>query len=114
MRVSIQVAILVASASAALAGSCSLDSECVVYYSDGNCQNELGSYRPTCGGNCFQYQSYSSVNLFTDIGSGNQVDCTLYSDVNCQYELVNDAKSSQFGTCTTANGAQSMRCYYDC
>ncbi len=44
--------------SVALGKACSSEvyrDECVIYFSDGNCNDQLGDYVPTCKGNCFQY-----------------------------------------------------------
>ena len=53
--------------------------ECVKFYGNSECKGSpIGSYKPTCGGNCFQYDSFSSVYVSGDGFFG--TDCVLYSD----------------------------------
>lgn len=48
-----------------------MNGECVQYWSDSDCQGgqgsgEIGSYKPTCAGNCFQYDSFYSLKASGD------------------------------------------------
>ncbi|KAJ7713130.1 hypothetical protein DFH07DRAFT_1003675, partial [Mycena maculata] len=61
--------------------------ECVTYYSGSACEGELGDYVPTCTGNCFQYSSFSSIQVKGSPVAG--TDCVAYSDENCQNEVGN-------------------------
>ena len=59
--------------------------ECVKFYGNSECKGSpIGSYKPTCGGNCFQYNSFGSVFVSGDGTYG--TDCVLYSDDNCSVE----------------------------
>ncbi|KAF8190269.1 hypothetical protein K438DRAFT_1592426 [Mycena galopus ATCC 62051] len=107
---------LISSASFTSAKVCSgLLGECVVYYHGANCEDSgfISDYVPTCKGNCFQYSSFDSVNV-----NGNGLfgtDCHMYSDANCENEIANTGNNvAVLGTCTNSQGAQSMKCYYNC
>ena len=59
--------------------------ECVKFYGNSECKGSpIGSYKPTYGGNCFQYDSFSSVFVSGDGTYG--TDCVLYSDNSCEVE----------------------------
>ncbi|KAJ7923636.1 hypothetical protein B0H13DRAFT_1979720 [Mycena leptocephala] len=101
----------------ALSGNCRSgigEDECVAYYQGNNCNGdvELGSYVPTCEGNCFQYSSFDSLQLS---GTTHGVDCEVYSDSNCQNLILDTGNvGGDRSQCFNTKGAQSMRCYYDC
>ncbi|KAJ7437407.1 hypothetical protein FB451DRAFT_1061000, partial [Mycena latifolia] len=71
----------------------------------------ITDYVPTCAGNCYQYSSFDSI-----LVSGNGIlgtDCHAYSDVNCQQQIA-DSGNVVEDRCLNAQGAQSMKCYYNC
>ncbi|KAJ6534101.1 hypothetical protein B0H19DRAFT_866428, partial [Mycena capillaripes] len=89
--------------------------ECVAYYRGSGCESpgKLGSYVPTCGGNCFQFNSFDSLSV-----KGNDVfgtDCHIYSDINCQHQI-GDTGNHKGATaqCINVPGAQSMKCFFNC
>jgi hypothetical protein len=95
--------------------------ECVIYYGGSGCYSPmLGSFRPTCQGNCFQFNSFGSVSVAGDGFSG--TDCVLYSDINCQDEIIggdtgNEVSRGGTVNCLSVNNggvAQSMQCYFGC
>ena len=95
-------------------GSCANGGgECVTYYSGQNCQNPEGSYIPTCGGNCFQYSSFSSLYTVGRTTTFTGTDCVVYSDSNCQNEIA-DTGNHVPTECTSFSTANSMKCYFDC
>ncbi|KAF7342479.1 hypothetical protein MVEN_01837400 [Mycena venus] len=89
--------------------------ECVTYFHGSDCDsaNYIGDYVPTCGGNCFQYSSFDSLDV-----NGNDIfgtDCHVYSDSNCQNQIADTGNIVSFaGKCVNTQGAQSMKCYYGC
>ncbi|KAF2455247.1 hypothetical protein BDY21DRAFT_380787 [Lineolata rhizophorae] len=87
---------------------------CVRYFSDGGCTGELelGNYQPTCDGNCFQFSSFSSIEIESSVIFG--TDCIAYSDTNCQNEITDSGNQHGEHCMTNLNGAQSMICYYKC
>lgn len=90
--------------------------ECVKFYAGSGCRasNIEGSYKPTCGGNCYVYP-FGSLVAFGDGFYG--TNCVAYSDNNCQNELGSTGNSKGGSGCKTfsaGNGAQSMKCYYRC
>ncbi|PTU22035.1 hypothetical protein P175DRAFT_0500890 [Aspergillus ochraceoroseus IBT 24754] len=87
--------------------------ECVTYYGGANCDSPLGSFKPTCQGNCFQYSSFSSVRAIGSTIPPLGTACTVYSDSNCQNEIA-DMKNSITSQCASFGQAQSMKCYYNC
>ncbi|KAJ7175155.1 hypothetical protein C8R43DRAFT_1119173 [Mycena crocata] len=94
------------------AKSCNAD-ECVSYFHGSDCGSNgaISDYVPTCGGNCFQYSSFDSI-----LVEGNGIigtDCHAYSDPNCQNELA-DSGNIVSSRCLNAQGAQSMKCFYNC
>ncbi|KAJ7046297.1 hypothetical protein C8F04DRAFT_343066 [Mycena alexandri] len=91
-----------------------IHNECVAFYRGADCQDpgELGSYTPTCEGNCFQFDSFDSLAV-----TGSQffgTDCHIYSDINCQNQIADTGNEVSGRKCVNAAGAQSMICYYDC
>ena len=87
--------------------------ECVGFYLGGSCTGEIGSYKPTCAGNCFQYDSFNSLSVAGDGTFG--TDCIAYSDDNCQTSMGNTGNVTVGPEqCFTYPGAKSMRCYYRC
>lgn len=59
-------------ATSTLAANCQstpgdINGECVQYWSNSDCQGgQIGSYKPTCGGNCFQYDAFYSLQASGD------------------------------------------------
>ncbi|KAJ7857089.1 hypothetical protein B0H14DRAFT_2352354 [Mycena olivaceomarginata] len=103
---------LAAGASIASAKLCNAD-ECVSYFHGGDCQSGgyISDYVPTCGSNCFQYSSFDSI-----LVEGNGIlgtDCHAYLDPNCENELV-DSGNIVTSVFVNSQGAQSMRCFYNC
>ncbi|KAJ7349752.1 hypothetical protein DFH08DRAFT_696425 [Mycena albidolilacea] len=103
----------------ALAANCggaggTANGECVMY-NGGSCSQgaKLGSYRPTCTGNCFQYSTFYSI---TPEGDGTYgTDCVVYSDSNCQHEIADTGNQISGGPCfDIPQGGNSMKCYYRC
>ncbi|KAJ7586186.1 hypothetical protein C8J56DRAFT_788019 [Mycena floridula] len=97
-----------------LSGDCSgAEGECVHYYCGADCDapGELGSYVPTCEGNCFQFNSFDS--LFVRGNGILGTDCVFYSYINCQNEIL-DTGNEINGKCVNSPGAQSQRCFYNC
>ena len=103
MQLTVASLILAALIPTALAENCQntggvANGECVKYYSNSQCKGDpIGSYKPTCGGNCFQYDSYSSVYVSGDGTYG--TDCILYSDDNCQVEQTVSRHHNPFYQC---------------
>jgi hypothetical protein len=87
--------------------------ECVGFYSGGSCTGELGSFQPTCEGNCFQFSSFNSLSVAGDGTFG--TDCEVFSDTNCQTSM-GDTGNQVVGPekCLSFPGAQSMQCFYRC
>ncbi|KAJ7347479.1 hypothetical protein DFH08DRAFT_960797 [Mycena albidolilacea] len=105
---------LVVGASLASAKECNGGGgECVSHFHGSSCQgtNFIGDYVPTCGGNCFQYSSFDSLLVEGSLFLG--TDCHVYSDYNCQNQIV-DTGNILGTSCYNTPGAQSMRCFYDC
>ncbi|KAJ6534102.1 hypothetical protein B0H19DRAFT_964644 [Mycena capillaripes] len=89
--------------------------ECVAYFNGANCQstNFINDFVPTCAGNCFQFDSFSSLSV---VGNGIfGTDCHVYSDINCQHQIA-DTGNDVFGPpkCVNVPGAKSMKCFYHC
>ena len=90
MQLTITSLILAAILPVAFAADCQnsggvANGECVKFYGNSECKGSpIGSYKPTCGGNCFQYNSFGSVFVSGDGTYG--TDCVLYSDDNCSVE----------------------------
>ncbi|MCJ1456928.1 hypothetical protein MMC28_007294 [Mycoblastus sanguinarius] len=93
--------------------ACNSDA-CVTYYSDSGCTDglALGSYKPDCSGHCFQYSSFSSIEVAGSTILG--VDCVAYSDSNCQNKIGDSGNQHDTHCLENLNGAQSMQCYWDC
>jgi hypothetical protein len=90
--------------------------ECVTYFGGSNCyqgSNPQRSYKPTCGGNCFQYSTFKSLYTIGSTVPPLGTACQVYSDTKCQNELAN-IKNSISSKCTSFSGGNSMRCWYDC
>ncbi|KAH8730670.1 hypothetical protein GQ44DRAFT_599870, partial [Phaeosphaeriaceae sp. PMI808] len=87
--------------------------QCVTYYSGGGCSGALGSYKPTCEGNCFQYSSFNSLFTVGTVIPPKGTACSVYSDNNCRNKI-SDIKNSIATKCTTFSTANSMKCYYSC
>ena len=89
MQFTIATVVLAAMLPAALAANCQnsggvANGECVKYYSNDQCKGDVvGSYKPTCEGNCYQ-APFSSVFVSGDGTFG--TDCVLYSDADCSIE----------------------------
>ncbi|KAI0006630.1 hypothetical protein F4779DRAFT_595574 [Xylariaceae sp. FL0662B] len=100
--------------------------ECVKFYSAKGCSNlyELHSYRPTCEGNCYQYDSFVAVNVAGDGASGTS--CEMYRDYNCQDPAGStglevgsfNPQEGEYTTCTSVQDSvgkwKSMKCYFNC
>ncbi|KAJ7478938.1 hypothetical protein FB451DRAFT_1240207 [Mycena latifolia] len=113
MKISYITAIsLLLHASIALSKSCD-GGECVSLYRGSDCQpaGELTDYVPTCGGNCYQFNSFDSVAVSGGFADG--TDCHIFSDINCQNEIT-DTGNVHSNKCVNTPGAQSMICYYAC
>ncbi|KAL7629627.1 hypothetical protein AAE478_001149 [Parahypoxylon ruwenzoriense] len=88
--------------------------ECVEYYTAENCDvfKKAGEFVPTCDGNCFQYDSFSSLMSGGDGTYG--VDCQVFSDSNCQ-NSIGDTWNEVIGNlCKHFPGEKSMKCFYRC
>ena len=93
------------------------DGPCVRYFKGPNCYYSkiLGNYTPTCEGNCFQYDSFGSVEVtgyYPIMGGPLGTDCIVYADRNCS-EKLGDTGNVKDNKCLSADG-QSMRCFYNC
>ncbi|KAJ6535421.1 hypothetical protein B0H19DRAFT_963463 [Mycena capillaripes] len=89
--------------------------ECVSYFRGSDCQGaaELGSFTPTCAGNCFQFSSFDSVGVVGNDLFG--TDCHIFSDPNCQNQIADSGNHVSSGRqCVNAQGAQSMQCFFNC
>lgn len=87
---------------------------CVHSHTDGNV---IGDFKPTCGGGCFQYDSFGSVYVAGDGTRG--TNCVAYSDVNCQNKVIESGNIISIGgttKCLSANGGRfkSLKCYFAC
>ena len=88
------------------------DGACVIYYGGKDCQEPLGSYHPTCNGNCFQYDNFQSLEISGSILAG--TDCEYFSDDECGNSL-GKSGNTRLTTCMSSDvKAKSMRCYYNC
>lgn len=102
----------------AFAKDCSIQigtEECIAFYRGGGCESPglLGSYTPTCGGNCFQYNHFDSLSVKGNVLFG--TDCHIYSDINCQNQIADTGNhKSDVAHCIDVPGAQSMKCYFNC
>ena len=139
MQFTIAFVVLAAMLPTALAANCQnsggvANGECVKYYSNDQCKGDVvGSYKPTCEGNCYQ-APFSSVFVSGDGTFG--TDCVLYSDADCSIEQtvspafcrvnhelcvltrIDDQDSGNVvvgaGKCASAPNAKSMKCFYRC
>jgi len=85
---------------------------CVRFYGGAGCGGSgIGSYKPTCGGNCFQYDAFYSLRVSGDGTYG--TNCEVFSDVNCQNSL-GSTGNTRITKCVNYNPARSMKCYYRC
>ncbi len=104
---------------ASLAGDCEnvlgmARGECVQILDSSNCNN-LGiitSYKPTCKGNCFQYDSFQGIDIAGDGTFGTS--CTVYSDGNCQNEILSTQNVKHEKCYGLSTAGKSMKCYYQC
>ncbi|KAF2455246.1 hypothetical protein BDY21DRAFT_350258 [Lineolata rhizophorae] len=87
--------------------------QCVTYYSDSDCSTALGSFKPTCEGNCFQFASFSSLGTAGTLLPPAGTDCEVFSDDNCQSKIA-DTGNHIPSECTGFSTARSMRCFYNC
>ncbi|KAJ7467504.1 hypothetical protein FB451DRAFT_1137342 [Mycena latifolia] len=71
----------------------------------------LADYVPTCQGNCYQYDSFDSVEVSGSWIRGTT--CHIYSDRNCQDQITNTGNVF-FDKCANTPGAKSMKCYFNC
>ncbi|KKK12603.1 hypothetical protein P175DRAFT_0500889 [Aspergillus ochraceoroseus IBT 24754] len=87
---------------------------CITYYSDSGCTRglERGSYKPDCSGNCFRFDSFSSIQVAANVLTG--ADCVAYSDSNCQNAISDSGNQHGHYCMENLNGAKSMKCYYGC
>ncbi|KAK5655699.1 hypothetical protein OQA88_5632 [Cercophora sp. LCS_1] len=73
----------------------------------------IGSYRPDCSGHCFQYDSFGSISAAGNGLYGTR--CHVYSDVNCQNEILDTGNQVNNGDCHILSpSGKSMKCYYHC
>lgn len=89
--------------------------QCVTLYSNGGCDGsyKITSYKPTCAGNCYQYDSFQSLKVAGDGTYGTS--CTMYSDINCSNRVASSGNVVVGGgKCVNAANAKSMKCYYRC
>lgn len=89
--------------------------QCVSYYSNGGCDGStrIGRYKPTCQGNCFQYDNFQAVKVAGDGTYGTS--CAIYSDINCQNKVADSGNVVVGGgKCVNSANAKSMKCYYRC
>jgi hypothetical protein len=114
------VALLTSMVTTVIAKDCSAprfpgtaNGECVTLYTG----NEAGegstiSYKPTCAGNCYQYSSFGGLVVTGDGTYG--VDCHVYSDYNCQNQILDTGNQLLEGNYDLSPKGQSMKCYYRC
>jgi hypothetical protein len=102
-------------ARAAVAGDdCSttliFDNPCVAYFADRGAEQShlLGSYEPTPNGNCFQYDSFESIEVWGD--GILPIRGTVYSDINCSREIGTVGPTT--GTAVFNGTGRSMRFYF--
>ncbi|EJF64338.1 hypothetical protein BD309DRAFT_979930 [Dichomitus squalens] len=119
MQLTIATLVLAAMLPTTFAANCQnsggvANGECVKFYSNDQCKGDpIGSFKPTCEGNCFQFDSFSSVFVSGDGTFG--TDCTLYSDDNCSVEQTDTGNVVVGGgKCAAAPNAKSMKCFYRC
>jgi hypothetical protein len=100
-------------ASAAPDKSCGHNGECVSLQTGcGYLSSVLTNYVPTCGGNCYQYDSFAAVTV-----AGNGVfgtDCVIYSDDNCVNEFFDSGNQKGSECYVLSQPGRSMRCFYNC
>ncbi|KAK6330342.1 hypothetical protein TWF696_003438 [Orbilia brochopaga] len=83
---------------------------CVTYY-DGCGGRKLGSYKPTCEGNCFRYDRFGGIWAAGDGTFG--TNCQAFSDDNCQ-NYIGETGNQVFRSGCKAFQGKSMKCYYRC
>ncbi|KAJ7169297.1 hypothetical protein C8R43DRAFT_916772 [Mycena crocata] len=86
-------------------------SECVSLYSGAGCKSSLTNFIPTCEGNCFQ-MGFDSLGVSGNGFKG--TDCHVYSDTNCQNQILDTGNEVEISGCFDSAGAQSMKCFFDC
>jgi hypothetical protein len=94
--------------------------QCVRYYRGRDCINDAahirGSYSPNCGGSCYQFDSFESIEVHGDGFFG--TNCVVYADINCQQRIGETGNQVSVGgvtTCLSLTGsAKSMKCFWRC
>jgi hypothetical protein len=93
-----------------------VNGQCVTLYNSEDCNGPvIGSYKPTCEGNCFQYDNFGSVSVAGDGTYG--TDCHVYSDINCQNQI-GDSGNHVIGAAQCLrlglHAGKSMKCFFRC
>ena len=108
-------------ASTAFAADCQnapgvANGECVKYFRSATCDGsfKIGQYKPTCAGNCFQYDNFQAIHVGGDGTYGTS--CTAYKNVDCTDPLESSGNVVVgAGKCMALQQpAKSMKCYYRC
>ncbi|KAJ7756228.1 hypothetical protein B0H16DRAFT_695394 [Mycena metata] len=92
---------------------CTGTDACVELHRGADCSVDetLVSFIPSCGGGCYQYSNFDSVEVGGTFLFG--TDCHVYSDFNCQDEIL-DTGNILTEKCVNTPGAQSLRCFFAC
>ncbi|KAF3111038.1 hypothetical protein TWF569_007745 [Orbilia oligospora] len=100
----------------ALAANCGTiggANQCVKFWTGSGCSGNAISYKPTCNGNCYQYDNVRSIQV-----RGNDVqgtNCVLYSDSRCQGYIGETGNKRGDGGCYVPPvPAYSMKCWFGC
>jgi hypothetical protein len=104
---------LAALATCTAAKSCATFGACVTYGDVCNGAELPNGYTPTCTGNCFQYDSFGAIQVWGNDFLG--TDCHVYSDDNCQNQILDTGNQVFTGSCHTLDPVgKSMKCFYNC
>jgi hypothetical protein len=104
--------VLAALATRTAAKNCASGAAACVAYGPA-CGDLTEQYTPTCEGNCFQYNSFGAIQVQGNIIKG--TDCHVYSDSNCQNQILDTGNQVLTGSChTLSQPGQSMKCYFNC
>ena len=85
---------------------------CITYFGAQHCSNPLGSYYPTCNGNCFQYDSYKSLDIKGSLAYSTK--CVMYSDIGCTKQIGDSGDVFNDMCLSPGQKAKSMKCYFNC
>lgn len=94
--------------------------QCVTFYAQTSsaCHSayEIGSYKPTCAGNCYVYENFYAIFANGDGTYG--TNCQVFSDTGCKNYMTETGNQILGSGSCKATGAdrpwKSMKCFYRC